>query len=114
MKERRRTIRYRFTASAEVIDEKSQKQLSTRVAELSLFGCYFEVTTPFPTGTPILVKIARGLVFFEARGRVIYSRPNKGMGVAFRSVHPYFLEVLQGWLSEAEKDRQKLRQPVGT
>jgi hypothetical protein len=34
------------------------------------------------------------------------------MGVAFREVHPYFLKILQGWLLEAEKARQKSGQRV--
>jgi len=110
MKDRRRTIRYPFVASAEIIEEKSQTHLSTRVTELSLYGCYFDTVNPFPVHTPILVKIVSGLVFFEARGTLVYSQPNLGMGVAFQKVHPYFLKVLQGWLLEAEKVRQ---QPTG-
>ena len=107
-KERRRTIRYPFVASAELIDEKSQTQLSVRVTELSLYGCYFDTVNPFPVQTRVLIKIVTGLVFFEAHGTVIYSQPNLGMGVAFQQVHPYFLKVLQGWLMEAEKTRLKL------
>ena len=111
MKERRRTVRYPFVASAELIDEKSQTHLSTRVAELSLYGCYFDMVNPFPPETEILVKIVRGLVFFEARAIVLYSQPNLGMGVGFRKVHPYFLNILHDWLREAEKARLKANSP---
>jgi hypothetical protein len=106
-KERRRTIRYPFVASAELIDEKSQTHLSTRVTELSLYGCYCDTINPFPAKTPILVKIASGLVFFEAQGTVVYSHHNLGMGVTFHKVHPYFLKVLQAWLLAAERERLK-------
>ena len=105
--ERRRTPRYPFVAVAELIDAKSQTQLSTRVTELSLHGCYFDTINPFPSGALILVKIVSDLVFFEAAGLVVYSRPNLGMGVTFQKVHPYFLAVLQGWLLQAEKARYK-------
>jgi PilZ domain len=101
-KEKRRTPRYPFVASAELIEVESQTQLSTRVSELSLHGCYFDTISPFPEGTSILLKIVRGLVFFEAQGLVAYSQPNLGMGVEFQRIHPYFLKVLQGWLIEAE------------
>ena len=115
MKERRRTIRYPFVASAEIIDEKSKMQLSTRVTELSLYGCYFDTVSPLPAETMVGVKIVSGLVFFEAHGTVVYSQANLGMGVAFREVHPYFLKVLHTWLLEAEQVRQKAsNRPVQT
>jgi hypothetical protein len=100
--EKRRTPRYPFVASAELIDIKSQSQLSTRVSDISLYGCYFDTISPFPEGTSILLKIVRVLVFFEAQARVVYSQPNLGMGAEFEEIHPYFLKVLQGWLVEAE------------
>ncbi len=105
--ERRRTPRYPFVAVAELIDAKSQTQLSTRVTELSLYGCYFDTINPFPAGTSILVKIVSDLVFFEAAGLVIYSQPSLGMGVAFQKIHPYFLRVLKGWLLQAQKARPR-------
>lgn len=103
MNEGRRTLRYPFTATAQVIEERSKAYLTVRVTELSLHGCYFETLDPLPVGAPILVKIVAGLEFFEAQGIVRYSQPHRGMGVAFEVVHPYFLKVLQGWLKEAEQ-----------
>jgi hypothetical protein len=83
MKERRRTIRYPFVASAELIEEKSQTYSQRLFSELSLYGCYFDTINPFPVSTPILVKIVMELVFFEAHATVVYSQPFLGMGVAF-------------------------------
>jgi len=100
--EKRRALRYPFVASAELIEVKSQTQLSARVSDLSLHGCYFDTISPFPEGTSILLKIAKGLIFFEAQGLVAYSQPNLGMGVAFQTIHPYFQKVLHSWLLEAE------------
>jgi two-component system, cell cycle response regulator len=100
--ERRRTPRRPFVASAEVVEAESQSRLPTRVTELSLNGCYFDTLHPFPTGTSILVKIDRGPVFFQARGKVVYSHPNLGMGVAFQKVHPDFRQVLERWLQEEQ------------
>jgi hypothetical protein len=101
-REQRRSPRYPFVASAELIEIQSQQQLSTRVSDMGLHGCYFDTISPFPEGTFILLKIVKGLVFFEAEARVVYSRPHLGMGVEFRNIHPYFLKVLGEWLLEAE------------
>ncbi len=100
--ERRRTPRHPFVASAEVVEAESQSHLPTRVSELSLNGCYFDTMNPFPSGTSILVKIVRGLVFFQARAKVVYSQPNLGMGVEFQKIHPHFRQVLEGWLQEEQ------------
>jgi hypothetical protein len=77
-----------FDARAEVAPENS-RTVSTRVRELSLHGCFLE----FPTSLPS----------FEAKGSVIYSRPNVGFGLAFLEVEPHFLRLLQKWLTLAKK-----------
>ena len=53
------------------------------------------------------MKIFAGSEFFEASGTVIFSQPNMGLGLAFRDVKPYFLTVLQKWLTQAMKDKEK-------
>jgi hypothetical protein len=103
--ERRRAPRYPFVASADLVETESRIQLSARVTDLSLYGCYFETMNPFPAGRSILIKIVSGPVFFKARGTVVYSQANRGMGVEFQALHPSFLKVLQGWLLEAERAR---------
>ena len=64
--ERRRTPRYTFIATAELINEKERTKTETRVSELSLHGCYFDTVNPLPDGTPIHVKIYFENEFFEA------------------------------------------------
>ncbi len=77
-------------------------RLAARVTELSLCGCYIDTMNPFPVGTTILIKILRGDLKFQARGRVAYSQPNLGMGAAFQKIHPHARQVLEGWLQEAQ------------
>ncbi len=77
-RERRRTPRYPFIASAELIEEKADVRIASRVSELSLHGCYLDMMNPFPTGTMVLVKIAAGDAFFEAKSKIVYSQPNMG------------------------------------
>ena len=99
--ERRRTPRYPFIATAEVIDQLSQASVSTRVTELSLHGCYLEMPNPLPTDAQIKVKIYSEGKFFESSGVIVYSQPNLGVGVTFREVRPQFLNVLKQWLLAA-------------
>ena len=99
--ERRRTPRYPFIATAEVIEDISHTSTSTSVSELSLYGCYLDMPNPLPKDAQIKVKIYSEGKFFEASGVVVYSQPNLGVGVTFREVRPQFLSVLKQWLLAA-------------
>jgi PilZ domain len=106
-RERRRSPRYSFIASAELVEEASDVRLVTRVSELSLHGCYLDMMNPFPVDTLVVVKISASDNFFQAHSKIIYSQPNMGAGVTFLEVEPQYLEVLQRWLDDAEKTQQR-------
>ena len=91
-----------FDARAEVTPENS-RTVSTRVRELSLHGCFLEFPTSLPTGTRVFVKIVTESEVFEAKGSVIYFRPNVGFGLAFLEVESRFVRVLQEWLRSAKE-----------
>ena len=63
-----------------------------------------DMMNPFPTATPIRLKIwtAEDIVF-NTKGSIIYSQPNMGAGVRFVDVDDKNLAVLQQWLDEAAK-----------
>jgi hypothetical protein len=105
-KEKRRSPRYSFIASAELIEERADVRIASRVSELSRFGCYLDMMNPFPTGTMVLVKISAGDAFFEAKAKIVYSQPNIGAGVGFLEVAPLSQEALERWLDGAEKEQQ--------
>src|SRR6267143_364337 len=105
--EKRRSPRYSFIASAELIEERADVRIASRVSELSRFGCYLDMMNPFPTGTMVLVKISAGDAFFEAQAKVVYAQPNMGAGLGFLEVTPASQEVLERWLDGAEKDHQR-------
>src|SRR5229473_1336703 len=71
--ERRRTPRFPFVATAEVVDTSSGTGVTARVSELSLYGCYIDMTNPLPEGTSIMVKIYSGGRHLDAAGKVVYS-----------------------------------------
>lgn len=105
--EKRRSPRYSFIASAELIEQKADVRIASRVSELSLHGCYLDMMNPFPTGTLVLVKISAGEGFFQAKAKVIYAQMNMGAGLGFLEVEPDSQDVLERWLDEAERDRQR-------
>lgn len=103
-RERRRTPRYIFFAAAELLEEKSDVRVASRLSELSLHGCYLDMMNPFPKDTPILLKIwTEEKTVFQTKGSIIYSQPNMGAGVKFIDPDEKNLAVLQHWLEEAAK-----------
>ena len=102
-RERRRTPRYVFFASAELLEEKSEVRVASRVSELSLNGCYLDMMNPFPKDTAVLLRIWTDKKLFQAKGRIIYSQPNMGAGVVFLDTEPMYLAILQQWLDDAAK-----------
>ena len=103
-REKRRTPRYIFFAAAELLEEKSDVRVASRVSELSLHGCYLDMMNPFPTDTAILLKIwTDENTVFQAKSSIIYSQPNMGAGVKFVDVDEKNLAVLQHWLEQAAK-----------
>ena len=106
-KELRRVPRYTFIATAELIEEKTDVRIATRVSELSLHGCYLDMMNPFPPDTLVLVKISAGDIVFQAKARIVYVQPNLGAGVTFLEVAPTNLLILQAWLEQAKKDQQQ-------
>ena len=106
-REQPRTPRYSFIASAELIEEKTDVRIATRVSELSLNGCYLDMMNPFPQETLVLVKIFAGDESFQAKSKIIYVQPNLGAGVVFLGIEAQPLAVLQRWLDQAQKDGQK-------
>ena len=66
-RERRRSPRRIFIASAELYEEQSDVRVASRVSELSLNGCYLDMMNPFPPGTMIHLKIFSGDLTFRCK-----------------------------------------------
>lgn len=106
--ERRRTPRFPFVAAAEVVDTAGGVRIVARVSELSLYGCYIDMTNPLPQGASVLVKIDSGGRHLEASGKVVYSVPHLGIGVSFHEVSIQSLIVLKEWLVLAAQAKYQL------
>jgi PilZ domain len=103
--ERRRTPRYPFIAQAEIIDERENARTSSKISDLSLGGCYVELTNPFPPGTNVTVEIYSEDEFLEANATVAFQEAKQGMGLTFREMPDHFTAVLKGWLAQAKNRR---------
>jgi hypothetical protein len=106
--ERRHAPRYSFIASAELVQEKSTVNITARISELSLNGCYLDMVNPLPVRTIVQIKISSAKESFQAKGKVLYVHPGIGAGVIFVEVSPQSQTILQRWLARAEDEQQTL------
>jgi hypothetical protein len=90
-------------ATIELTDMQSEELISGHTKDLSLFGCFVETATPFTEGAKVRLKLSRGETHLVAQGKVTYSRPNSGMGIAFIAIEPSSLPVLDVWLANLRK-----------
>jgi hypothetical protein len=90
-------------ARIELIDLQSEKHISGHTKDLSLFGCFAVTVDSFPEGAKVRLRISRGETHLVAQGRVTYSRPGSGMGIAFTTVEQSSLPVLDVWLAGFRK-----------
>ena len=98
--ERRHATRFPFTASAEVLDLRSQASVTGRCSDLANGGCYVDTLSPFAVGSVVKVRVERDLHKFEALAIVSYAHVSMGMGLAFTEVKPEHQAVLRSWIAE--------------
>lgn len=98
IQERRGSVRYPFTAAADVVELQSNARLTARSSDLAQGGCFVDTISPFPVGTSVTLRLSREQKTFETRANVVYAQPGMGMGLAFTSVEPDQLWVLEKWL----------------
>ncbi|HEY2546590.1 MAG TPA: PilZ domain-containing protein [Candidatus Acidoferrum sp.] len=108
MDQERRGFRFMLKAAAEVAQEGTPSAtVSMRVTEISLHGCYLETLAPFGEFAQVFVKIFYEYEYFEAKGTVLYVKPNEGMGIEFRDMKPPCRVVLQKWILAALRNKSK-------
>jgi hypothetical protein len=99
--DRRRVERHFFSAQAELLDPGTSVRVSTRVGDLSQFGCYLDMMNPFPENTVVRLKITSEQETFEANGRIAYAIPCVGAGAEFLDLGTKDKELLDRWLVRA-------------
>ena len=107
--ERRRTPRYSFKGTAEIIADNPNTSATATVRELSSRGCRLDMKNSFPVNVPITVKISAAGELFQSKGRIIYLQPGISAGVTFLGIDPQSRAVLQRWLDAAGEDAEHPR-----
>ena len=98
--ERRLAVRYPFTATAEIMDLRSNTRVTGRSSDLGLGGCYIDILSPFTIGSLVRARLEREKKVFEAMATVTYAQQSFGMGLAFTEVKPEHHIVLLSWIAE--------------
>jgi hypothetical protein len=98
--ERRRNLRFPFSATVEAVEIESGAKVTGRTTDLGLGGCYVDTLNPLPVGTETRIRIVRENESFEAEAKVVYSLIGMGMGLAFVSAQPKQVRLFQKWLLE--------------
>jgi hypothetical protein len=96
--EKRAVPRYHLIAEIEVLEPIQQVKLTAYTAEIGANGCYVRVGTPLQKNTVIQVRIQKDREMFKTWGRVVYTQPGTGMGIAFFRPDTGHEKILQGWL----------------
>jgi hypothetical protein len=96
---KRAVRRCQLVASAEVMERDSQTQLSARVSEIGLGGCYVDTLSPFPNGTLVHVRIIRDGGAFECEAKVVYVHDRFGMGIAFTNIAVDQRRLIENWIA---------------
>lgn len=104
--ERRRSPRYSFAATAELVADNPRASAIATVSELSLRGCRLKMNAAFPLNVPINVRISAAGELFQTKARIIYLQPGVGAGVAFLAMEQQARDVLRRWLDLAKKEAQ--------
>jgi hypothetical protein len=63
-------------------------------------GCYADTFSPFPLKTAVKIRITRKKLSFTAEAKVVCSKIGMGMRLAFTSVEPREMGVLDKWSGE--------------
>ena len=84
--ERRQSPRYKCQGSAEFRVDGSDVRTWGTFTDLSMHGCYIEMTATYPVGAVVNLGLGLGGLHVDVKGEVRVSYPFLGIGVAFRDV----------------------------
>jgi PilZ domain len=80
--------------------ENSSASSPAQVTDLSLRGCFLELSGSFTEHQRLRVKIFYSDEYFESPADVIYVKAN-GIGLLFTEIKPHFRSILQKWILAA-------------
>jgi hypothetical protein len=112
-KDRRRSPRFKCAGGAEFTAEDSNVRMWGTLTDISLRGCYVEMSTTFPVDTKVALVLEASGIRFRARGTVRISYPFLGMGILITEIEPDQKALLEQLLSALAKSSSS-SQPEAT
>jgi len=88
MKERRRSPRFACSGCVELFAEGSNIPLRGTLSDISLHGCYMEMSTTLPVNTKVTLVVDSLGFRFRTQANVRASYPFLGMGMCFDEIEP--------------------------
>lgn len=97
--------------------EQDDPPIRCQLTDLSLGGCYLEISSPFPRSSRVTLSMRAGTVELRVQGIVRVMHPDKGMGVEFTQSTPEDRSALEKFLQVLTENRgltpELLVQPEG-
>lgn len=87
-KERRQSPRLRCSGSVEFRVAGSEARMWGTVTDISLHGCYVEMSNTFPVDTKVELVVKSCGLRIQTAGTVRASYPGLGMGICFAGIEP--------------------------
>jgi hypothetical protein len=88
--------------------EKDDPPTLCHLTDLSLGGCYLDITSPFPISTRVTLSMRAAGTELRTEGVVRVMHPDKGMGVEFTKTTPEHRALLEKFLSLLTENRDVL------
>ena len=98
--QKRSVPRYPFAAPAVILEPLTQTELSCRISDISLRGCFVESVDGLPANTIIRIRIERDGEIFETWCRVAHVQKGIGTGIAFFEHAAEARLIIQSWIAE--------------
>jgi PilZ domain-containing protein len=106
VKERRKTPRLKSASSAEVYPAGAASPIRTRTSDLSIGGCFLEMSTPIPKNALLRIALWVKDTKVWANAEVITSTPGFGIGVKFTQMTPEDRRQLDEYLESLVRIRR--------
>jgi c-di-GMP-binding flagellar brake protein YcgR len=88
--------------------EPDDPPIRCQLTDLSLGGCYLEISSPFPVSSRVALSMRAGGIEVRAQGLVRVMHPDKGMGVEFTQATPEHRAAVERFLGVLSQNRTLL------
>jgi c-di-GMP-binding flagellar brake protein YcgR len=88
--------------------EQDDPPIRCQLTDLSLGGCYLEISSPFPASSRVTLSMRAADVEVRAQGIVRIMHPDKGMGIEFTQTTPEHRAAVEKFLGVLTENRSLL------